>query len=244
LHFVFSSLGVALVCSLVALMRMDSHSRILAPFFYGVGAFLPSICALLILIMLDTRKGFEPRYSRYVAQQKRGSIDKAVNAGVVSIEARVVLMPSNELPFLLRKLDDAVVRSGNEDAPFVRPPLILEDDSARRLYLPVIGQMLAGGSLDPLLGDQTNGILYRVGEPVVFVGTVVALDASPGYRESGNVRADMRFADLDWLAFRGATREEVVKDLQEREVSRVPVIGVVLLVISSLALSALACFRH
>jgi hypothetical protein len=42
----------------------------------------------------------------------------------------------------------------------------------------------------------------------------------------------------------GAALEEVVKDLQQREMSRAPLIGIVFLVIVSLALSALACFGH
>ncbi len=235
---------VALVGMTVGVVRGGISNAFARVTNYGWCAMGLSMCAAMVYGVLYTGKGFKPRYSRYVARQARGSIDKAAHAGVVLIEARVVSMASKELPPLLRQAEEGLHRSGNEDAPLVRPPLILEDDSGLRLYLPVTGQVIEGRSGDPLLGDQTNGILYRVGEPVIFVGTVSPWQSSPGYRDSGDMCADVRVADVDWLALRGATREEVVKGLQQGEMSRAPVIGMVLLIIASLTLSVLACFGH
>jgi hypothetical protein len=180
---------------------------------------------------VEERRGFAPRYSRVVARRASTSMLEALNAGVVVVEARVV--------------------SGAEEGDLRRPPLVLEDGSGSRLYVPVLEDFegvraLRGGSLrGPLLGDQTNGALYRTGESVVFVGQVNGQPAeAPEYRDAKSSGVNAFVADLAWLVYKGATRGEVLKALQQRELSRIFIIVGVLLLLCAVVLSmaTLVCY--
>ena len=94
-----------------------------------------------------------------------------------------------------------------------------------------------------MLGDQTNGVLYKTGEAVVFVGQVNGQPAEAStYRDGKSHGINAFVADLAWHVYKGATREEVVEALRRRETSRVPFVAGVMLMVASVALSMVAFF--
>jgi hypothetical protein len=211
--YVRCSFLIALAALAVEVLKKDTHSGTGWPV-HGIGALVVACLVLVSSRMVVTRGGFKPSYSRLVAQQTRVTLEKASGAGVVVIEATVV--------------------SGELDGSFLRPPLVLEDASGLRLCLPVIQSVDGRGRPEALLGDQTNGILYRAGESVVFVGSVQDARLSPTYRGTGSEELSAR---LDWLAFKGSTREEVVKVLRAREPSMLPIVGIWVLLVVNMVLA-------
>lgn len=202
----------AFAAIVIEILRKDLDSNPRWPI-YGTGALLAACCLRVAGRIVVARGGFRPTYSCYVAEQTPVPLEKAPGAGVVLIDARVV--------------------SGEPEGSFVRPPLVLEDASGTRLRLPVLQSLDERGLPIALLGDQTNGILYRPGEFVVFVGIIAEPQASPTYREPG---AEDLVARIDWLAFKGRSRDEVVKALRAREPSILPVVGLTALLFLNLAL--------
>ena len=200
--YVRCSFVLAFTAIVIEVLRKDLHSRPQWPM-YGTGALLVACCLRVTGKLVVAHGGFKPRYSYFVAEQVQTPLDKAPGAGVVLIEARVA--------------------SGDPEGSFLRPPLVLEDASGTRLRLPMLQALDESGRPVALLGDQTNGILYRAGESVVFVGVIAEVEASPTYRDTG---AEDLVARLDWLAFKGGNREEVVKALRACEPSMAPIVVV------------------
>jgi hypothetical protein len=202
------SQAIGTIAFFMDLSTWDHPALVRSTEFWGLGAALTAGLAGILFTAVDNQRGFAPRYAGVVARQPLVSMLEGLNAGVVVVEARIV--------------------SGIEDAAFVRPPLVLEDAAGSRLYVPVLEDFgairaLRGGTLHgPMLGEQTKGGLYQVGESVVFVGQVNGQPAqAPTYRGSASLGIDGFVADLAWLVYTGATRDDVVKLLQQRETSRV-----------------------
>ena len=221
--------GLVGIAGAVGLLRWLENGAGATSGYGGIGALLTWVFAGLLGAVLEANRGFEPLYSRVVAAPPCVSMVNAVNAGLVVIEARIVF--------------------GVEEAPFVRPPMVLEDSAGSRLYVPVLEEFesvraLRGGTLHgPMLGDQTNGVLYKTGEAVVFVGQVNGQPAEAStYRDGKSHGINAFVADLAWHVYKGATREEVVEALRRRETSRVPFVAGVMLMVASVALSMVAFF--
>ena len=95
----------------------------------------------------------------------------------------------------------------------------------------------------PLL--QTNDARYRNGESVVFVGQVYGEPAAaPDYRDGKSSGVNLFSADIAWRVYQVATRSELARELQQQEMSWIPVMVGVLLLLCALALTMVTFVRY